>query len=214
MRKLLPVIALAVCLVAAAAPVATAVPAVAPVPVPHGPGWVSAFEPAAGPDRPGPHLLRGSGRLDLNGPVPTLPDRIDLAVDAVGVTGPGGGDPLWAGGQLTMQHVFAGEGTVRIAASVDCVTGAGADGTVVTGRVETFEVLPVGQPAPPVVTDWHPEVSVSFHRDADGHPRVGWSGAPRRDDPSAPPKAFRCQAPALGAGPELHLVDGGFARLR
>ncbi|MFI5527998.1 hypothetical protein ACIA8O_05510 [Kitasatospora sp. NPDC051853] len=211
MRKVLPVIALAACLVAAAAPVATAAP--------HGAGWVSAFEPVAGAHAAGPLRLLGSARLDVQGPVAGRFDWLDLAVDARAVRRPGGGEPVRAEGRVAMKHTFLNEdgsfqGSVAFTVAVDCLTLAGpADAAfpVLTGRVERvdFDFAP-GQDVPPTLPDWKPETSYAFRTGADGHPKVAWA-VPGYGDPGE--VARRCEAPGEAAK-ELYRTGGGFGLRR
>jgi hypothetical protein len=90
---------------------------------------------------------------------------------------------------------------------VDCLTESDAT-TIVTGTAARISyITPPNAPAQQQEPrDWHPEVGFSFHQDADGHQRVGWSGKPLH--PWSPPVAYKCQAPHVG--PDLYLAQGGF----
>ncbi|MFE9427832.1 hypothetical protein ACFYNO_33285 [Kitasatospora sp. NPDC006697] len=155
-----------------------------------------------------PLSVRGFARLDVQGPVPIPTQLLTLGVDAHTP-----GQPEAARGHATMQHVFyspdgSWQGTIRVELAVDCLTEA--DGTtVLTGTAESVSVTGAGQTIPPARADWHPEIALSFHQDADGHPRVGYSGVPRYGDPTAPPVATRCGTP-VGGPSDLFLVSGGF----
>ncbi|MFE2345352.1 hypothetical protein ACFVT9_08980 [Kitasatospora cineracea] len=148
--------------------------------------------------------------------------NLTLAVDAR--SRPAGG----GSGHATIQHEFfepdgSWQGTVRIEVDVDCLrTDASARTAVVTGTVRSLTyTVPPGTPQPPVPSSgWHPETGFSFFLDGagngvagdgssgdgDGQARVGWSGVPDFNDPTAPPTTVKCAASAPG----FYVIEGGY----
>ncbi|MFC8720168.1 hypothetical protein [Kitasatospora sp. NPDC057198] len=120
-------------------------------------------------------------------------------------------------GRATLQHEFfnpdgSWQGTVRIEVDVDCLAVTG-DGTTaaVTGTVRSLNyAVPPGTPEPPrPPSGWHPETALAFAHDGTGRGRVGWSGVPDFNDPTAAPVTVKCAAPAA----DFYVIEGGY-RLR
>lgn len=123
--------------------------------------------------------------LNEHGPGANPGERLTAWVEARNVDGR-------TRGHAVVQHVFIGEGTVRVEFDVDCLNTDGGAVTV-TGPVATATVTPVGGgPATTGPAGWHPETGLTFYpADEHGERRVGWAGADL-SDPSKPGRATQC----------------------
>ncbi|MER7750790.1 hypothetical protein [Kitasatospora sp. NPDC097643] len=193
MRKFTAGLAIATALtavIAGTAGTASAAPARAQAPAP-------APTPAAAAAHHGMSLHSWT-LLNERGPGPNPASRLTARVDAR-TTADGR-----TRGHAVVEHVFFGEGTVHAEFDVDCLTTDGGAITV-TGPISSVITTPVGGPADPSPSGWHPETGLTFYpADASGEQRVGWAGADRLH-PEAPARATKCgPTPA-----SLWVVEGG-----
>ncbi|MGW4382228.1 hypothetical protein [Kitasatospora sp. NPDC004531] len=146
----------------------------------------AAAGPAAAAQDSGRHLgVHSWTLLNQNGPGPNPGQRFTAQVEARTDNGR-------TRGHVVAQHVFDGEGTVRVEFDVDCLVVDGGVVTV-TGPVASALVTPADGGAPTTgPAGWHPETGLSFYpADAEGHLRVGWAGADLLH-PENPPRATKC----------------------
>ncbi|MFF9814933.1 hypothetical protein [Streptomyces sp. NPDC014006] len=146
---------------------------------------------AARPPVPAEHLaVRSWTLLNEHGSGANPGERLTAWVDARTV-----GERT--GGRAVVEHVFFGQGTVRVEFDVDCLTLDGGAVTV-TGPVTTATATPAGRPATTGPADWHPETGLTFYpSDAHGEHRAGWAGADL-SDPTRPARATKCAPVAAG----------------
>ncbi|MFD8599373.1 hypothetical protein ACFV1L_30660 [Kitasatospora sp. NPDC059646] len=149
-------------------------------------GTVGAAGPAAAAPAAGRHLgVHSWTLLNQGGPGPNPGQRLTARVEARTENGR-------TGGHAVVEHVFDGEGTVRVEFDVDCLVVDGGAVTV-TGPVAGAVATPADGSAPTTgPAGWHPETGLTFYpADAQGRLRAGWAGADLLH-PENPPRATRC----------------------